>query len=100
VYWLPWLVFIITGLVSAFVQQRYINAVAQQRDDLLSDREYADRVMEDPKSLISVTAEETGKRLRALVRRNPDPNIERLRLWTLLSIGTTLAAFAWFVLGT
>jgi hypothetical protein len=64
VYWLSWLVFIIAGLISTFVQQRYINALAQQRNDLLSDREYADRVLENPTSLIPLTAGETGKRLR------------------------------------
>jgi hypothetical protein len=99
VYWLPWLVFIIAGLISTFVQRRYINALAEQRNGLLSDREYADRVLENPTSVISVTAGETGKRLRALLRRNRDPRIERLRLWSLITIGIALAAFAWIFFG-
>jgi hypothetical protein len=99
VYWLPWLVFIIAGLISTFVQRRYINALAEQRNGLLSDREYADRVLENPTSVISVTAGETGKRLRALLQRNRDPRIERLRLWSLITIGIALAAFAWIFFG-
>ena len=93
--WVPFVAYIASFLVAAIAQQRYFNALARQRRDVISDADYADEVLSDPRWLIQLTASQTGSRLRALLRRNADPAVERLRLIACAAIATSIAVFLW-----
>jgi hypothetical protein len=95
--WIALGVYVVSFLAAAMVQQRFFNLLARQRQDVISDANYADRVLSDPRSLIPLTASQTGSRLRALLRRNADPAVERWRLAACVAIAISIAAFVWLI---
>lgn len=96
--WTPYLVFIVAGLVSAVAQKVYfdrLSAVGQ----VSTDSAFVDRVTDRPGRVVTETAMESGRRWKALLRRQSDPWLEASRLIACLAVAASFAAFAWIFLG-
>lgn len=93
---MPFASFLVLGLVAAFVQRAFVEAVAQEDGSLRLDEEVASDLRRHPARLPVTIASETGRRLRALLTPSRSPRIERRRRLALAADVAALACFVWF----
>jgi hypothetical protein len=90
------ILFIVGGVVGAVAQQRYFDAIVATGGDVMEHPEFAQRVLDRPARVFQLVASELRVRLRALLTRQADPRLERMRLVALASIGVSLLTFVAF----
>ena len=91
--------FIVGAVFSTIAQARFFNALEHYQPGIAApDDEVMEQLADRPSSFGWIMVRATRRRLSALARRWPDPDIERARRWALVSIAVALALFGWSVI--
>src|SRR5690349_2059059 len=90
-YWVPQILFLLSGVFAAIAQQRFLDPARSKGVALRSDRQFVDKVEVEPRRLVTTAAHETRVRLKALLSRQADEDLEAKRWTALGAIALTLA---------
>ena len=95
-YWLPFLLFLGSGVVAAYAQDTYFSGLIGGGARLRPNEKVAEDIRRDPRSLVRVVATEVRLRLVALATHQRSAGLERQRRIALLSIMVSLGCFVWW----
>ena len=87
------LVFIVAGIAASVAQNRYYQALAKESQTVSSNEEVLDEFLGHPTRMPAANARETKRRLRALVTRQSDAKLERMRREALVAVAFASGAF-------
>lgn len=94
-----YIAFVTCGLIASLAQARFFKSVLRHEAGVIApDDEVFNEIGRSPMRLVPIVARETRKRLGALARRWPDPEVERSRRWAVLWIVVTLGVFGWLAI--
>ena len=96
-YWLPYVLFLASGILATAAQRRYFRELARRELGVESDASIIQEIQRHPLSLANVVASETLRRLRALLSHQTTTRVETLRIMAILSIALSLGCFIWAV---
>lgn len=90
--------FIVSGVFATIAQARFFKALERYRPGVAApDDEVIEQLSAEPSASIAIMGHATRRRLSALARRWPDRDVERRRMWALVSIALAIALFAWII---
>lgn len=94
---IPWIIFVVSGLVMGQAECRFFDRVARQDSRLRTGEQLADDVYRRPSRLFAEIGREIPLMLRAFLTRQADPTSERSRRIAWAAIIATVAAMAWAI---
>ena len=97
-YWVPFAVFILAGVIMAAAQGSYFSDLSRRGHEVTPDSVVAQQLRDHPRSLPGTVVTETARRLRALVTHQTDPQAERRRVLACISVVFVIASFVWVAL--
>lgn len=94
---MPLIAFLVSGIISAYAQRAFFQAVAEHKRSVRTDLQMADEIRHDPIHLPGLVGAEMQRRFRALVSRQDDPATERLRWIAGGTFILILLSFGWLL---
>jgi hypothetical protein len=87
-------VWAVSGISMVILSHKFVESVAASETPGVASRsEISKNIRNSPRRLVPIVVHETFRRLRALVTRHPDRQIEVLRLLTVVAIAATVVSF-------
>jgi uncharacterized membrane protein YoaK (UPF0700 family) len=90
---MAFLIFIVAGIAASVAQNRFYQSLAKESQTVASNEEVLDAFLGHPTRMPAANARETKRRLRALVTRQSDAKLERMRREALVAVAFALGAF-------
>lgn len=93
-----YIAFVASGLIASVAQASFFKSLRERAPEAItSEDDLLHAVGRSPMRLVPILMVETRRRLSALSRRWPYPDVERSRRRALLSFAVSLAAFGWLL---
>ena len=87
---------IVLGIASAVSSNKFYGRLAETTGSVSTNEEVLETFLRDPRGMPRANAKETTRRLKALIGRQPDPSVERLRRIALTFTVADVIAFVAF----